>query len=305
VSAEESVPLADEFLFEDPVSGQLRTPLVSIQVDPSSHTRRGGWDGTEAEVDEAEDADDFYDDPDPLGPLDPQAIGSELLGLVRDTGIGRGSAGGGRVVALPYGTPQSRGLARAAMTLDTYEVTRLIRDALRRDGTVSTWTSMVMPVLRALGDRTQTNGDVIEVEHAFSEAVLGALRSVLLDSPHQGRNTSTVLLACADGDYHSLPLHALAAALAERKVSCRLLGSGLPPEALSASVRRTGPSVVVLFARMPGADASPTQVLRRQRPAPTVVLAGPGWRPETIPAFARSAASLDEAIHEVLLGVHL
>lgn len=273
-----------------PDSGSIPAPL---SIDGPDY-------GTPAWTDDAGD-DPGYAESDLINAQ--EQMDSHLFGL-REV-VGRGSAGGGRVVAMPYGTPQSRGLARAAMSLDTYEITRLIRDSLRRDGTVSTWTSMIMPVLGALGERTQANGDVIDVEHAFSESVLGALRSVLLDSPHQGRNTSTVLLACADGDYHSLPLHALAAALAERKVSSRMLGSGLPPNALSASVRRTGPSVVVLFARMPGADATATQILRRQRPAPTVVLAGPGWLPETIPPFARSAASLDEAIGEVMQGVHL
>jgi hypothetical protein len=62
--------------------------------------------------------------------------------------------------------------------------------------------------------------------------------------------------------------------------------------------------VIVLFARMSGADASDTEALRRQRPAPTVILAGPGWRPETVPPFARTASSLIEAVDEVLLAVH-
>ena len=109
-----------------------------------------------------------------------------------------------------------------------------------------------------------------------------------------------VLLACADSDYHSLPLHALAAALAERGIPARMLGASLPPHALSASVRRTGPSVIVLYARMAGANAGDTEALRRQRPAPTVILAGPGWRPETVPSNARTASSLLGAIEEVL-----
>jgi MerR family transcriptional regulator, light-induced transcriptional regulator len=228
----------------------------------------------------------------------------DWLGVLREADGARSAAGGGRVVALPYGTPQSRGLARAAMALDTFEMSRLLRDALRRKGVVSTWTLMVMPVLRALGERTLVTGDGIDVEHAFSEVVLSELRGVVADL-QRPRNSSPVLLVCADGDYHSMPLHALAAALAERQVACRMLGSGLPPHALSASVRRTGPSVIVLYARMEGADAGSTQMLRRQRPAPAIVLAGPGWQTSTIPTFARLAASLPEAIDEVLLGVHL
>jgi hypothetical protein len=114
----------------------------------------------------------------------------------------------------------------------------------------------------------------------------------------------TVLLACADADYHSLPLHAVAAALAEREIPTRMLGSGLPLTAVAASVRRTGPSVIMLYARMPGADASDTEAYRRQRPSPTVILAGPGWRPESIPPHARTAMTLDGAVDEILLALH-
>ncbi|GAB3237432.1 hypothetical protein GCM10027456_00170 [Kineosporia babensis] len=225
-------------------------------------------------------------------------------GVLRSVETARGGpSGGGRIMALPDGTPQSRGLARAAMALDSFETHRILRESIRRQGTVPTWNTMIMPVLRALGERVRVSGEGIDVEHAFSEVVLGVFRNTAV-SVRITRNSPMVLLACADSDYHSLPLHALAAALAEHEVPTRMLGSGLPPHALASSVRRTGPSVIVLFARMPGADAGDSQVLRRQRPAPTVILAGPGWRPDTIPASARTAGSLIEAIDEVLRGLH-
>jgi MerR family transcriptional regulator, light-induced transcriptional regulator len=254
-----------------------------------------------AEVSDAGPSADGLDSPgrDELGP----PPDTPWLGVLRSVGIGERGTGGGRVVAMPDGTPSSRGLARAAMSLDTYAISRMLREAIRRRGVVVTWNSMIMPVLRALGERTSATGDGIDVEHAFSEVILGVMRMVAMPM-QQPRNPPTVLLACADSDYHSLPLHALAAALAERDIPSRMLGAGLPPEALSASVRRTGPLVIVLFARMPGADATATEDLRRQRPAPTVILAGPGWRPETMPSSARSAVSLAEAIDEVMRAIH-
>lgn len=234
---------------------------------------------------------------------DPDYPATGWRGLLRSVPSERSLPGGGRVVAMPDGTPQSRGLARAAMSLDTYETHRILRDTIHREGTVLTWNTMILPVLRALGERTRVTGDAIDVEHAFSEVILGVMRGVAMALPEPG-NSPVVLLACADSDYHSLPLHALAAALAERGIPTRMLGSGLPPHALSASVRRTGPSVIVLFARMSGADAGDTEALRRQRPAPTVILAGPGWLPETIPSAARTATSLLGAIDEVLRVLH-
>jgi hypothetical protein len=228
---------------------------------------------------------------------------SDWRGVLRSVGSERSTAGGGRVVAMPDATPQNRGLARAAMSLDTYETHRILTEAIRRQGVVPIWDSMIMPVLRALGERNRATGDGIDVEHAFSEVILGVLRAVVFSVP-QPRVPVNVLLACADSEYHSLPMHAVAAALAERGIPSRMLGSGLPPSAVAAAVRRTGPSVIMVYARMSGTVASETEQLRRQRPAPTVILAGPGWQSDTIPPYARTAMTLIDARDEILRALH-
>ena len=229
-----------------------------------------------------------------------------------ETGIGLWPArverpqrsGGGRVVALPDGSPQARGLARAAMSLDTVEVTRLLRDAIRTHGTVRAWDDLAMPVLRAIGERWMQTGDGVEIEHAFSEAVVGVLRGVS-SSLRRARNTRPVLLACAEGDYHTLPLHALAAALAEEEVGCRLLGVGMPAEALVAAVRRSGPAAVFLYARLATRDTDVLETIPRQRPSPRLVVGGPGWHSGDLPPSAVQVTTLSEAVDEVLGAVHL
>lgn len=213
-------------------------------------------------------------------------------------------SGGGRVVSLPEGSPQARGLARAAMSLDTVEVTRLLRDAIRSYGTVRAWDDMAMPVLHAIGERWMQTGDGVEIEHAFSEAVVGVFRGVSA-SLRRARNTRPVLLACAEGDYHTLPLHALAAALAEEEVGCRLLGVGMPADALVAAVRRSGPAAVFLYARLATDDIAVLDTVPRQRPAPRLVVGGPGWVDGDLPAAAVRVSSLVEAVDEILGAVHL
>ena len=217
---------------------------------------------------------------------------------------GTGRAGGGRVVALPQGTPQARGLARAAMSLDTHEVSRLLRGAIREHGVVRAWDTMAMPVLHAIGERWRVTGDGVDVEHAFSEAVLGELRSVTVGL-RRPRNSRPVLLACAEGDYHTLPLHVLAAALAEEEVGSRMLGVGMPPQALVAAVRRSGPSVVFLYARLRVSDADVLDVLPRQRPAPRVVVGGGGWPQDCLPQGVVQVGSLSEAVDEILGAAHV
>jgi MerR family transcriptional regulator, light-induced transcriptional regulator len=213
-------------------------------------------------------------------------------------------SGGGRVMSLPDSSPQARGLARAAMSLDTPEVSRLLVEALSAEGVVSTWDTMAQPVLEAIGERWRLTGDGIDVEHAFSEAVAGVLRG-LAGAAQRPRNTCPVLLSCAEGDYHSLPLHVLAAALAEQAVGCRMLGAGMPADALVAAVRRIGPAVVFVYARLPVVCPDVLKELPRQRPAPRVVIGGSGWAGIEPPAPVVRAATLAAAVNEVLAAVHI
>ncbi len=217
---------------------------------------------------------------------------------------GRHRPGGGRVVAMPSGSRQARGLARAAMSLDTVEVTRLLRDAIRAHGSVRVWDDLAMPVLHAIGERWTQTGDGVEIEHAFSEAVVGVFRGVT-GSLLRARNTRPVLLGCAEGDYHTLPLHALAAALAEAEVGCRLLGVGMPADALVAAVRRSGPAAVFLYARLATHDVEVLDAIPRQRPAPRLIVGGPGWRCGELPPPAVQVGSLVDAVDEVRAAVHL
>jgi len=235
-------------------------------------------------------------------PPEPDAVAGTVDGAGGDVRTA-GRPGGGRVVALPAGSPQTRGLARAAMSLDTAEVSRLLRSAIAEHGVIDTWDTLAMPVLQAIGDRWQVTGDGVDVEHAFSEALLSELRRVTIGLGRP-RNSSPVLLACAEGDYHTLPLHVLAAALAEEQVGARMLGVGMPAAALVAAVRRSGPAVVFLYARMRVDDVEVLEVLPRQRPAPRLLVGGKGWHEHLLPPSAHPVGSLAEAVDQVLGTFH-
>jgi DNA-binding transcriptional MerR regulator len=215
-----------------------------------------------------------------------------------------GRAGGGRVISLPDASPRARGLARAAMSLDTHELGRLLRDAVGSYGVIGTWNTMVLPVLKGLGDRWEATGDGVDVEHAFTEATMGVLRGVTA-TLYRPRNVRPVLLTCAEGDHHSVPLHVLAAALSEVEIGCRMLGVGLPTASLVAAIRRIGPAVVLVYARLPVPDASCVLAFPRQRPAPRVLVGGPGWDGVDIPSHVGRVDSLQAAVDEVRAAVHL
>lgn len=208
--------------------------------------------------------------------------------------------GGGRVIALPHATPAARGLARAAMALDALECTRIVRDQVRRRGVVRAWDDLVAPVLVGIGERWEATGEGVEVEHLLSEAVLTALRGTAL-AVGEAVNARPVLLACAEEELHSLPIHVLAAALAERHVASRMLGARVPGEALQDAVRRLGPLAVFVWSQAPR-TARPAQLthLGGMRPAPFLLAGGPGWAACELPAGVAPVDELAEAVERLV-----
>jgi len=212
---------------------------------------------------------------------------------------GPGHGAGGQRIALPGVSPTARGLARAALALDDQLMTEIIQGALARSGVVSTWQDLLVPVLTGLGSRVEHTGSCIEAEHLLSTVALGALCGTL---PGQlRRDHRAVLLACAPGDLHSLPLYALAAALAERGVGGRLLGANLPYASLAAAAQRTGPAAVFIWSQVAlSGDPQALPQLRPRRPATRVLLGGPGWHREHVPDGIRLVETLSEAVSEII-----
>ncbi len=234
----------------------------------------------------------------------PRASRAEM-GAARVAGGGRAGPGpiaptaaggpGGRVLALPGAAREVRGLARAAMALDARSLRRAMERAVQEQGVVATWDGVLRPVLVAVGQRWAATGEGVEVEHLLAETAIGVLRRSV-DAP-EPRNGRPVLLACAPGEMHSLPLSALAAALSERGVGVRLLGGGLPAPALFAAVRRTGPAVLLVWAQMARyADVSVLDGLPVLRPPVAVLAGGSGWNARTLPSRVTHVPDLTAAV---------
>jgi DNA-binding transcriptional MerR regulator len=203
----------------------------------------------------------------------------------------------------PGEVDETRRLHGAAGTLDADLIGALIRASLRHRGVVPTWQALLLPVLVKVGERFGTTGAGIEVEHLLTECVRTELHRHIR-APRRPVNARPVLLAAVAGEQHSLPLYALAAALAERQVSTRVLGGQVPGAALAAAVRRSGPVAVFLWARMPGLG-TPEYVasVPAVRPAPAVVLGGPGWpqdRPRDRPRDRPPVLDLAEAVQRLV-----
>lgn len=210
--------------------------------------------------------------------------------------------GGGNAIRTGRAGPAARGLARAAMRLDAPALRDILEMAVVSQGVVATWEEVIMPVLIGIGDRYEATKRFIEVEHLMSRGVTEVLSSVPRPpSIHDPR----VLLAAADEEQHTLPLEALAAALAEKGVPSRLLGARVPPQALIDAVARTGPAAVVLWSQLPGTgNASQWEQLLTSGHAPLLAgAAGPGWPVEGLPEGVVRLRSLAEGVQLISAAV--
>jgi DNA-binding transcriptional MerR regulator len=207
---------------------------------------------------------------------------------------------GGRGLRLAQANREAQDLGRAVSARDQATTLQLLGESLRRDGVVSTWDRVAVPVLQALGRRWARHGDCIDSEHLLSECVRTVLGGVVLADDSTIPPGRPVLLASAEGETHTLPLYAMAAALAERQVAVHLLGAAVPASALATAIRRAAPRSVFVWSQTED-TARPAELdaLPRRRARTTLVVGGPGWQHRT-PASAIAVGTLQQALDEVL-----
>jgi DNA-binding transcriptional MerR regulator len=192
-----------------------------------------------------------------------------------------------------------RGLGRAAHRLDAYAVRHLVAQAIRQHGVVGAWDGILRPALVNIGERHAATGELVEVEHVLSVCISAVLSTV----PRPAGTTPVhILLSCSDEEQHSLPLEALAAALAATGVPARMLGARVPSSALLAAVRRTGPTALLLWSHhRDTADPAQLSAVLTERGRPIVLAAaGPGWNPALLPLGVSRPQTITDAL--VMLG---
>jgi DNA-binding transcriptional MerR regulator len=166
------------------------------------------------------------------------------------------------------------GLVAAARASDTQRCGIVLDDVLARRGVVEAWQAVCRPALIIVDADQRDDSDCMDIEHALSWAVLGALHRV--PRPPIAPGAELVLLACVEAEHHTLPLAALAAALAGHRIPVRMLGAATPTQSLVRAVRETGPSALVLWSQRPG-TAVPRLVQALLRYPVRLYTAGPGW----------------------------
>jgi hypothetical protein len=153
------------------------------------------------------------------------------------------------------------------LKLDT--AAALLDAHLARRGVPDTWDELCRPALNALcgpdADRC------VDLVHGLSWAIAAALHRI----PTPTGAGPAVLLACVDGERHTLPPEALRAALAEHGREALFLGASVPESALRHAIDRVRPAAVVLWSTRP---VPPPSGL----PVPPLVLGRPPRQPDTL-----------------------
>jgi DNA-binding transcriptional MerR regulator len=193
-------------------------------------------------------------------------------------------------------------LIRAARAYDRSFVEELLLAEINSRGITSTWNEVLVPLLIMLGDEWADQGTGIETEHLVSE-IIKRLLNENVNQIKNPLNPRPVLLACIGEEMHSLPLYALAAALSERNIQTQFLGARTPIEAISAVVKKSAPPAVFLWAQLnKNGDVDLLAEIPAIRPAPRVVIGGPGWG-NNCPKSAVLVDDLVEACEEIMRAV--
>jgi hypothetical protein len=168
-------------------------------------------------------------------------------------------------------------LHNAAIAMDKKFIESTLRNDIEKNGVIHSWQEVIVPVLILIGKTWEETGEGIEIEHFLSEILKRVLREQAF-AIKKPINPRPVLVAAVGEETHSLAIHALAAALAERNIECHFLGARTPFAALEAMVEKFAPPAIFLWAQLvENADPSYFKDLPTIRPAPRVLLGGPGW----------------------------
>ena len=168
-------------------------------------------------------------------------------------------------------------LHKAALAYDRELFESRIRKEFEQHGVEPVWQNVICPLLTLVGDEWERSGSGIEVEHLVTEVLQRVLSGYVSDLS-KPVNPRPVLLACVGEEIHSLAIHALAAALAEKKIHTLFLGARTPQVALNEIVKKSAPPAIFLWAQLSkNGDPSFVTGIPVKRPAPRIIIGGPGW----------------------------
>ena len=137
---------------------------------------------------------------------------------------------------------------------------------------------VVLPYLRAVGDRWASGAIGVAQEHFASNVIRSRLSLLMQAEGLRGRGSvaPVAVLACMPGEHHEFGL--MAAGLALYRLGWRVcyLGANTPTAELALTCGKLRPAAVVLAAHRPTAYAAHGPTLRRLAESTTVLIGAAG-----------------------------
>jgi methanogenic corrinoid protein MtbC1 len=131
-----------------------------------------------------------------------------------------------------------------------------------------------------VGRRWQANEWTVADEHAASAVTETALMSVGASLARR-RDRGAVVLACAPGEWHTLPLRMVSEVLAEAGYHCHFLGPSIPAEHLRSYLERARPMALALSCSSPlSLEGACESIAVAHASAVPVVAGGRGFGPD-------------------------
>jgi len=178
-------------------------------------------------------------------------------------------------------------LWRATQSFDDQYIETVIRKEINTSGVVSTWEQVVIPLLALAGEEWENSDKNANAVIAAEHFIVDIIRRLFIERQiklKEAINSRPVLLASVSRERHTLPLSVAAAALAEKNIRCQSLGGETPAEVIAAVFKKVAPPAIFIWAQIPeNIDGDFLEKLPVLRPAPRIVLAGPGWLGREIP----------------------
>jgi methanogenic corrinoid protein MtbC1 len=135
-------------------------------------------------------------------------------------------------------------------------------------------TGMVAPAMVEVGDRWLRNELTVADEHAAT-AIADTVVSVLTATgPHTSAAPPVVTVACAEGEWHTMPPRLLAGVLRSEGFEVTFLGPSMPPTHLAKFLERSRPDVLGISCSTPLAFAGVISCVGVAHAAGIPVLAG-------------------------------
>jgi DNA-binding transcriptional MerR regulator len=178
-------------------------------------------------------------------------------------------------------------LWRATQSFDDQYIETVVRKEINTSGVVLTWEQILIPLLALVGDGWENNESNSNAVIAAEHFIVDIVRRLFIERQFKLKesiNARPVLLASVSKERHALPLSVTAAALAEKKIRCQSLGAETPVEVIAEVFKKVAPPAIFIWAQIPeNTDDDLVEKLPALRPAPRIVLSGPGWLGREIP----------------------